>query len=202
MGFIRNMQLRRKDDNTLSDIIAVDGGQDKPVKRKGNNRQVGFGEENVKPGDNARYLRYALVSMDLPPIDISDPVQVEQRIKDYFMFCVDKDRKPNMKGIANWLGVDKTTVNSWMRGEYRGSTHSPVIKKAVDILEELWIDFMMNGKINPASGIFLGKNMFGYKDVQDVHVERPDPFGERLSVEEIEKRIPKDIPVDVDWEDE
>jgi hypothetical protein len=26
---------------------------------------------------------------------------------------------------------------------------------------------MMNGKINPVSGIFLGKNNFGYKDQQE-----------------------------------
>ena len=139
------------------------------TKRKRNRPDLArFGEENTEPGDNARYLRYALVSLDLPPIDISDEKQVAQRIRDYFAYCVDNDRKPNIKGLGNWLGVDSTTVNSWKRGEYRGETHSPLIKKAVDIMEELWVDYMTNGKVNPAAGIFLGKNMFGYKDVQDV----------------------------------
>ena len=148
-----------------------------PVKRKRNRPDLAnFGEEFVAPGDNARYLRYAMVSLDLPPIDISDPAQVKQRINDYLKYCVDNDRKPNIKGLGNWLGVDATTVNSWKRGEYRASTHTPLIKKAVDIMEELWIDYMMNGKVNPSSGIFIGKNMFGYKDVQDVVVTPNNPL--------------------------
>ena len=31
---------------------------------------------------------------------------------------------------------------------------------------------MQNGKINPVSGIFLGKNHFGYQDKTDVVVRR------------------------------
>lgn len=148
-----------------------------------------FGYENTEPGDNSRYLRYALASWDLPPIDISDPKQVEQRIYDYFKFCVDNDRKPNMVGMANWLGVDRDTVKTWKNGEYRAETHSAVIKKAVLMLEELWVDYMQNGKVNPASGIFLGKNMFGYKDTQDVVVTPNNPMGDYADQKQLSERI-------------
>lgn len=159
-------------------------------KRKRNRPDLAkFGYENTEAGDNSRFLRYALASWDLPPIDISDPKQVEQRIGDYFTFCVENDRKPNMVGMANWLGVDRRTVNTWKTGEYRGETHSPVIKKAVDILEELWVDYMQNGKVNPASGIFLGKNMFGYKDTQDVVVTPNNPLGDYADQKQLSDRI-------------
>ncbi len=161
--------------------------------KKVRNPQINFGEENVKPGDNSRYLRHALVSWDMPPIDISDPKQVEQRIIDYFSYCIENDRKPNMKGMGNWLGVHRDTVNQWMRGEYRSSTHTDLIKKAVDILEELWIDYMQNGKMNPASGIFLGKNMFGYKDVQDVAISPANPLGEMKDRKQLEERISETV---------
>lgn len=154
-----------------------------------------FGEEHTKPGDNSRYLRHALVSWDMPPIDISDPVQVEARIGEYFSYCIDNDRKPNIRGIGNWLGVDRTTVHSWMRGEYRSSTHSNLIKKAVDILEELWVDYMQNGKVNPASGIFLGKNTFGYKDVQDIVVMPSNPLGDEPDPIALEARIRGSLPM-------
>lgn len=147
-----------------------------------------FGEEYTEPGDNARYLRYAMASLDLPPIDISDEKQVEQRIHDYFNFCIDNDRKPNMIGMANWLGVDRDTVKSWKRGEYRASTHSAVIKKACDILEELLVDYFQNGKINPASGIFLAKNMFQYKDTQDVVLTPNNPLGEAEQNQELAEK--------------
>lgn len=158
------------------------------------NPQNNFGEENVEPGDNSRFLRYAMVSMDLPPIDISDETQVERRIGEYFAFCIENDRKPNMIGMSNWIGVDRTTVKTWMTGEYRGSTHSTVIKKAVSLLEELWVDYMQNGKVNPASGIFLGKNMFGYKDVQDVVLTPNNPLGDAPSQKQLEEHILNSLP--------
>ncbi len=147
------------------------------IKRKRNRPDLAnFGQENVEPGDNARYLRWARLSLSLPPIDISDAKQVEQRINEYFTACEDNDMKPNMVGMANWLGVSRETVNTWKRGEYRSNTHSDVIRKAVDILESLWVDYMQNGKINPASGIFLAKNMFQYKDTQDVVLTPNSPL--------------------------
>lgn len=147
-----------------------------------------FGYENTEPGDNARYLRYAMASLDLPPIDISDEKQVEKRIYDYFRFCIDNDRKPNMVGMANWLGVSRNTVNTWKRGDYRSETHSDAIRKACNMLEELMVDYLQNGKVNPASGIFLAKNMFQYKDVQDVVVTPNNPLGDSIPAEVIEDK--------------
>ena len=163
------LPVEKKTDETITDIVKHKQHRNRPDLAK-------FGEENTEPGDNSRYLRLARVSLDLPPIDISDPKQVAQRISDYFDFCEQNDRKPNMIGMANWLGVDRSTLNTWKTGEYRAETHSPVIKKAVDILEELWVDYMMNGKVNPGSGIFIGKNLFQYKDVQDVVVTPNNPL--------------------------
>ena len=55
-----------------------------------------------------------------------------------------------MIGMANWLGVHRDTVHQWKTGATRSNTHYDLIKKAIDILEELWVDYMQNGKINPA----------------------------------------------------
>jgi hypothetical protein len=48
--------------------------------------------------------------------------------------------------------------------------------KAYDLLEELWEDYMLNGKINPVSGIFLGKNQWDYSDKQE-YVLTPNTGG-------------------------
>ena len=152
---------------------------------------------DVEPGDNARYIRHALVAWDLPPIDISDPAQVRQRITDYFNYCAQNDRKPQLVAMANWLGVSRETLNTWKRGEYRAETHSDIIKKAVDLLEEIWADYMQNGKINPASGIFIGKNLYGYRDVQDVVVTPNNPL-DNLSNDEARKRYTEALPESTD----
>ena len=52
---------------------------------------------------------------------------------------------------------------------------------------------MMNGQINPASGIFLGKNHFGYKDVQDLVVQPKQPLGEQADAEAIEEKY-RELP--------
>lgn len=170
--------------------------QDIVKKRKRNRPDLDkFGEENTEPGDNARYLRHALVSWNLPPIDISDPKQVEQRITDYFQYCIDNDRKPNIKGLGNWLGVSDETVMNWRKGVYREDTHLGLIKKAIDVLQELWWDYGQNGKSNPASWIFIGKNAFGMRDETQVTIAPSTPL-DSLNSTEARKRLTEAIPDD------
>ena len=124
-------------------------------------------EPNTDPGDNSKYIRHALATLNLPPIDISDPEQVSNRIAWYFDHCAEKDMKPTVKGFCNSLGVHRDTIHTWRTGEFRSGTHQAIILKAYNLLEELWENYMLNGKINPVSGIFLGKNNFGYADKQE-----------------------------------
>jgi len=62
-------------------------------------------------------------------------------------------------------------------------------------MEEVWYDLMQNGKVNPGSGIFLGKNMFGYKDIADVVVTPNNPLQD-LDTESARKRLIESIPDD------
>jgi hypothetical protein len=136
----------------------------------------------AEPGDNTKFLSHALAIRNMPDIDTSDPVQVKQRIDDYFTLCVQSDVKPSVKGFLNSLRVAKSTLWEWRQGNYRAGTHQQIICEAYDVLEALWEDYMMNGKINPVSGIFLGKNNFGYKDQQE-HILTPNQY--QISQEDV-----------------
>lgn len=166
----------------------------KPKRKRNRPDLANFGQEYIEPGDNSRYLRNAMVAWDLPPIDISDAKQVEHRIQEYFEFCINQDAKPSVPGMGLWLGVDATTIRKWRAGDYRSTTHLPVIKKAMFVLESLWNDWMQSGKINPASGIFIGKNMFGYKDTQDVVVTPNNPLDNGASPTEIADKYRDALP--------
>ena len=157
------VEIERAGNSSLSDA---------PKKKNKGFDPAGDKWLSTQPGDNARYIRMALVPFKLPPIDISDPKQVEQRITDYFMFCVDNDARPSVVGMANWLGVHRDTLNQWKRGEYRTSSHTDLIQKAMGVLEQLWSEYMQNGKINPVSGIFMGKVFFGYRETTE-HIITP-----------------------------
>jgi hypothetical protein len=143
--------------------------------------------DNVEPGDNTKFLTHAMNVRALPRIDTSDPVQVENRINEYFTMCAVDDVKPTVKGFLNALRVAKSTLWEWKQGNLRAGTHQAIIVEAYDLLEEMWEHYMMNGKINPVSGIFLGKNNFGYSDKQDI-VVTPNTQAERVDVAVIEAK--------------
>lgn len=175
------------------------GDPSAPVKRRRNRPDLqNFGAEQVEAGDNSRYLRHALAGLDLPPIDISDDKQVSERLDWYFNHCIEDDMKPTVTGMANCLGIDKTTLWSWRTGECRAKTHSPLIKKAYKLLEELWESYMLSGKVNPASGIFLGRNHWGYQDKVDVVVSKGDDSDYKPSVDAIAARYMVENTADPD----
>lgn len=182
-----------------ANIVPIQNAE-KPVKRRRKRdwpSKENYGVEYVEPGDNARYLRFALDNMNRPPIDISDEKQVERRINEYFTDCEKYDMKPSVVGLSNALGIDRTTLHSWKVGECRTATHSHLVKKAFVALEELWVDYMQNGKINPASGIFIGKNHFGYRDVADVVLTPGQQLSDQTSPEQMQRQLSA-LPIDDD----
>ena len=176
----------------------VKRGRGRPKGTGGNKRPdlSWSGNQNLKPGDTGRFLRHALDGWDLPVIDISDEKQVEERLLWYFNSCVEDDVRPTVTGMCRSLGIDRKTLYQWGQGDYRAETHSLLIKKAYNLLEEMWESWMVNGKVNPVVGIFLGKNHFGYKDQQDVVVTPNNPLGEARTEEEIKQRYMESVVVD------
>ena len=190
-----------KDNKELVEIgeEVVKRGRGRPKGTGGNKRKdlSWSGNENLKPGDTGRYLRHALSSWDLPVIDISDEKQVEARLQWYFNSCIEDDVKPTVTGMCRSLGINRKTLYRWGQGELREETHSLLIKKAYEMLEEMWETWMLNGKINPVVGIFLGKNHFGYADKQDIVVTPNNPLGAMGSESEIQQRYLESVAEDI-----
>ena len=159
----------------------------KSTGRGGKNNFPAAQVPDTETGDNAKYLNHALLVRDMPPIDISDPEQVRTRINEYFALCVENDMKPTATGFRNALRIAKSTLWEWRQGNYRADTHQGIICEAYDVLEALWEDYMQNGKINPVSGIFLGKNNFGYQDKQE-YVLTPNTSGQAVDSAALEQK--------------
>ena len=156
----------------------------------------GFGEEYILPGDHSKYIRHALATLNLPPIDIANPQQVSDRIDWYFEHCATNEMKPTVTGFCNALGVHKDTIRAWYHGEHRAGTHQAIILRAYRVLEELWEDYMLNGKINPVSAIFLGKNQWqGYQDKQELVLTPNTGTPEALDAATIEAKY-AELPED------
>lgn len=173
---------------------------DKPVKtkRKSNGKNspvIGDNGYMLEKGDVSRYLRHAMMNQSMPPIDISDPVQVEERINWYFNHCIEDDIKPTIGGLCNSLGISRDTLNKWKREKQRAGTHTDIIKKAYEMMDELWEHYMVNGKINPVTGIYLGKVLYGHIEEQHVVITPNNPLGattDYATIEEKYKQLPND----------
>lgn len=126
-----------------------------------------FGQDQCEPGDNSKYLGHALTIARMPMVDLNDIEAVKERIDWYFDFCFANDMKPTVSGFCNSLKINRVTLLNWRNGTFRADTHQAVILERYAMMEELWENYMQNGKINPVSGIFLGKNNYGYADKQE-----------------------------------
>lgn len=166
---------------------------------------------NLEPGDNAKYLNAALQVAELGKnkIDLSDPdpSKLQVRIQEYFDLMATQDKKPTYTGLAMAIGITRATLytvikdiptGTWARN-YCGHTHTyaskacrELILQAVDVMTILWEDYMQNGKINPASGIFIGKNFYNMRDeVEHVITPNTNPLDE-MSTDDIAQRYLND----------
>ena len=143
----------------------------------------------TKKGDNAKFLRNALAAYNLPTIDVGDAEQVAERVTWYFNHCVENDMKPGIAGLCNALGISRMTFFNWQnKGSRDRKEHQIIAQRAKAILEDMMEQYMMNGKVNPVSGIFLIKiNIEGYYDRQDVVLSPGSPLDPQKSETELKQ---------------
>ena len=156
----------------------------------------------TEPGDNTKYLALGRELFNLPTIDLKDPVQVVDRLNEFFAIHERYDMKPTVAGMGMALGLDRRRLWEIKAGAKVGGT-TPIdlptptlvaIKKAYEYMEILWENYMQNGKINPVSGIFLGKNNFGYQDKTEYVVTPNVQNDSDYSKEDIMARYAIDSP--------
>lgn len=170
------------------------------VKKRKRNRPdlANFGQEYIEPGDNAKYIAFGLATFNMPTIDMNKPDEVQARINWYLKRCMDNDMKPGIVGLANALGVSRKTLWAWktdQNGKTINSASIDLIKKAYNFIEEMWEDYMLNGKASPPNLIFLGKNHYGYLDTTEVVVTPNNPLQD-LNADDARKRLVESIPDD------
>lgn len=145
-------------------------------------------------GPTADILGASIEVFNLPKIDIHDEQQVRQRLSEFFTIYAKRGLKPTVVSMGMALGLDRRRL--WEIKSGAPSTNDSVrlmpanvrgcIKEAYDIMESLWESYMLAGKINPVTGIFLAKNNWGYVDRMD-HVVAPGTEEQVRSADDIRK---------------
>lgn len=155
--------------------------------------------KDLEPGSTTKYLAHAMRKWNLAKIDLSDVDQVRERIEWYFQSCIDDDVRPNPTGLRIALGVSRQTISMWRQGlrSQRGE-QAELVMQAYDMMDELWNSYMMDGKINPVAGIFLGKAVFGYKEEQNIVVTAKRDTDYEVDAETIAQKYAELPPIDED----
>lgn len=177
----------------------------KKGKPRGGNNFLTDAALKVNEGDNTKYLMLNIELMNMPDIDLKDPDAVKQRVNDYFVLYANYDMKPTVAGLGMALGLDRRRLWEIKTGNRTSSTPKlppsveDTIKKAYKLMENLWESYMNSGKINPVSGIFLGKNNFGYQDKTEYVVTPNTQRDSDYDPEDIRRRyLPEGATIDSD----
>lgn len=157
--------------------------------------KVKFDGKREKAKKNA--LAFNIEALSLPPVDTSDIEAIKERTTLYLNGCADKDIKPGVQGLCLWLGVERSTWYDWCNGTTRRDTHYNFCNRVMVLLAASWESNMQENKTNAVSGIFLGKNDFGYKDKSEVVVEPKQSVTNETTMSEVMSLIeePSEKPV-------
>lgn len=167
----------------------------KPWKDR-NSPMIGNNGLNLEAGDNAKILDVNIKLFNMSKVDLHDPDAVAERLTEFFALYAENDMKPTVAGMGLALGLDRRRLWEIKTGNYHTSKElstlprdtTDCIKKAYVIMENMWETYMNSGKINPVSGIFLGKNNFGYQDKQEMVLTPNAQQESDFSAEDIRKR--------------
>lgn len=157
--------------------------------------EVTLSSKQADIAHNTEYTQFALTIAAWPKPDLFDGDQTAKRCGEYFNLCAKHNHKPTITALGLALHLDRVVLldihlrrHNWRN--YCSETSAQVIDQAYIILNSLWESWMLNGQVNPASGIFLGKNNFGYKDVTDIQVTPG-----KANIEAVDAKY-KDLPAD------
>lgn len=153
-------------------------GEKVVTKRRGGNNKQGIGLANVnaylfedddeRKAFTRKALSEALEYWDMPKVQSSD--EARERTKAYFQRCIDRAIKPTVEEYALALGTTRAMLWDWETGRKHGPMDGEIIKRAKEYIASYDAKAVIEGKLNPVTYIFRGKNYYGMKDQQDVVV--------------------------------
>ena len=150
---------------------------------------IGNNGFDVAEGDNSTAVKAMMHIYSMPKIDIDSDDAVQERITEYFTYCIDSDIRPGVEGMAMALGVNRRTLWDWEMGNTRNNSvvRSDIIRKGKQFLALYLENLASTGKINPVTWIFMMKNHFGYKDIQEHTFTPASALGEQIPLADLQK---------------
>jgi hypothetical protein len=91
---------------------------------------------------------------------------------------------PTIQRFCFSIDIVKDTLHEWVA---RYPEFSDAYKRAKELQEDMWVRNSLKGLYNPSFTIFTGKNIFGWRDKQDI--EHSGSIDRNLSDEQLDAII-------------
>jgi hypothetical protein len=154
------------------------------------------------PKDISKLTQYALGIYESTPPDLHNKEEVQAAIISYFNNCIESGIRPGNLGLYAALGMSRQDYHDTITGKNKSKVSPDCIdtmKKAVQAIGAFREGLALEGKINPVTYIFMGKNFDHLTDSQQIELTA-NPTNARQTPEEIAKQI-EDIPIDTTYKD-
>ena len=129
-------------------------------------RQSYMAQPNVKEFNKAMTDR--LFGVGGRPPAFSNVDDLNKDISDFLDLCQKTTTIPTIMGLATWLGVSRDTI--YAHANDSRSPFSYILKNFIDLCHLSLENGAIDGKVNPVTYIFMGKNYFSLSDSKDIKV--------------------------------
>jgi hypothetical protein len=171
-------------------------------RKGGHNNFLGDAAISATPEELREFTRHALELFEATPPDLHNADEVRQAIENYFQSCIKRGVRPGNLGLYAALGITKQDYYDVVNGRNKSKV-SPdcidMLKKAAIAIGQYREGLALEGKINPVTYIFMGKNYDGLQDQTQIEVTAQPGPAASMTPEEIARQIEKDIPIDAEY---
>ena len=116
----------------------------------------------------------------------ADALQAE--CMEFFSFMIARRIPVTVGGLSAWLGISYATLRNWRLNQDTLPFY-PVVETSVSFIHAMLEQGAVEGRIMSAPFLFLSKNYFGLKDMQELEIVQ----GDTLTIED-RQRILANVP--------
>lgn len=121
-----------------------------------------------KKSVNANYIVHAKRLSDLPPVALSDPEAIRDRVDWYYQLCMTDGVRPNLPGFALAFGLTRTGLMNALSDRRMTRDCAEELGRGIAMLDEIMSALTLDGRIMPVASIYLMNNWLGYKNASEV----------------------------------
>lgn len=118
--------------------------------------------------ENAKYIVFAERCGSFGYCDLTDEVQIIDRTESYLKLCVQFRMLPSIPSYALALGTTAHAIESLLLDKTANKDAIKAVGRGISMIETIFVNGVVDKKVNPVTAVFMLKNHFGYKDQTEI----------------------------------